>query len=485
VNAIAIVVAAVAVIVADAPSSTTAPAAVRPLTLGDVWNSVEAHHPTIAVAAAEAAAARGEQLAQDGAFDPVVKAKTVGDVGYYPGIIADVGVDVPTTLWGTTLSGGWRGGYGDFPAYDGKLKTNDGGELRVGLLVPLLRDGAIDRRRAGVERLSLEQRVQDEAVRAARLELRRAAGLAYWEWVAAGARVDVARRALALAQTRDAQLAERARVGDVAAFEHRDNERIVAQRRARLASTERGLEKAALDLALFLRDDDGAPVVVDVARLPSLTTPAPARDDRVALVDDALRLRPDVARLRIVDEQLGVDARLADNQLLPGLSLSAGVSQDLGDSSSTPSSPTAWSAAGKTRAVPEAEVGVTFDLPVPVRQARGRVAVVQAQRTRVAAQARLLRDRVVVEVDDARSAARAAAARIAAAADEVAAAAAVEDAERVRFDAGDATMLMVNLRETATVDARLATVDAALDARRAEVALLAATAHLLDDDARP
>jgi len=472
VNVVSLVV-AVAAVVGDVP---TAP----PLSLADVWASVEAHHPTIAIAAAEAAAARGDQLAQDGAFDPVIKGKATGDAGYYPGLIADVGVDVPTSVWGATVSGGWRGGYGDFPAYDGKYKTNDGGELRLGLLLPLLRDGAIDRRRAGVERVALEQRVQEEAVRGARLELRRAAAVAYWEWVAAGARVDVARRALELARARDAQLLERARAGDVATIEHRDNERLVAQRRARVAVAERALDKAALDLALFVRDDGGAPVVVDASRLPTLTPPPARIEDRRALIDEALARRPDVVRLQIVDEQLGVDARLADNQLLPGVALVAGVSQDLGGSSSTPSSPTAWGAGDKTRAVPEAEVGVAVDLAVPFRQARGRVAVVQAQRARLAEQARLLRDRVAVEIDDAGSAARAAAARLAAATAEVDAAVDVEDAERTRFVAGDATLLTVNLREVATVDARLASIDAALEARRAEIALLAATARVLD-----
>ncbi len=470
------------VVVAVAAAAAGELSAVRPLSLAEVWSSVEDHHPTIAVAAAEAAAARGDQLAIEGAFDPVVKARATGDAGYYPGVIADVGVDVPTTLWGATVSGGWRGGYGEFPAYDGKFKTNDGGELRLGLLLPLLRDGPIDRRRAGVERIALEQRVQDEAVRGARLEMRRAAAVAYWEWVAAGARVDVAERALELARARDAQLFERARAGDVPVIEHRDNERLVAQRRARVAIAVRALEKAALDLALFLRDGDGAPVVVDAARLPPLTPPAPRVEDRRALVDEALSKRPDVARLRIVDEQLGVDARLADNQLLPGVALVAGVSQDLGGSSSPPpSSTTAWDADPKTRATPEAEIGLSVDLAVPFRQARGRIAVVQAQRARLAEQARLLRDRVVVEVDDAGSAARAAAARIEAAASEVDAATAVEVAERARFEAGDATLLTVNLREVATVDAQLAAVDAALEARRAEVALLAATARVLDD----
>ncbi len=469
----------------SSPISSALPAASAPLRLDEVWAAVEQHHPAIATALAEAAAARGELLAADGAFDPVLKARGVGDAGYYPSVTTDVGIDVPTTLWGATVSGGWRGGFGDFPTYEGKQLTNDAGEVRLGLLLPLLRDGPVDRRRATIERLGLEQRVQDEAVRLARLELRRTSALAYWEWMAAGARVDVARRALDIALARDAQLAERARAGDLALIERRDNDRLVAQRRARLVAARRALEKAALDLALFLRDAQGMPIVVDAARLSTLAVPPTPVEDRRAVVDEALDKRPDVARLRLIASQIDVDARLADNQLLPGLALQAGVSQDLGSAPAAPKSSTAWSADGKTRAVPEAEVGLSFDLPVPLRQARGRAAVVQAQKARVTEQLRLLSDRVAVEVDDARSAAQAAQERVMAATAEVEAAAAVEDAERMRFDAGDATLLTVNLREGATVDARLAAIDAALEARRAEVALLSATGRALDVAAPP
>jgi len=197
------------------------------------------------------------------------------------------------------------------------------------------------------------------------------------------------------------------------------------------------------------------------------------------VLDEARDQRPELRRQRLVVEPLGVHARLADNLLLPGLALQAGVLQDLGPSATSPSSATAWGADGKTRAVPEVKVGLSFDLPVPLRQARGRVAVAAAQRDRAAPQPRLLTDRVDIDVDDDRFAARAAAARVAAVAAEVAAAAAVEDAERARSEVSDATLLTVNLREGATVDARLTAMDAALEVRRAEVAFDAATARIL------
>lgn len=450
--------------------------------LDDVRIATERHHPTIAAALLDQAAMRGELMAGDGAFDPVVKARALGDVSYYQSGIIDVGVDVPTPLWGTTFTGGWRLGAGDFPIYDGKLKTNDGGEVRLGLLVPLLRDGAIDRRRSTIEKLTLEQRVQDEAVRAARLELLRQASFAYWEWVAAGARLTVADELLALAVTRGAQLDDRVAHGDAASVDQRDNQRLIAQRRARVAAQNRALERAAFELSLYLRDDSGAPRVVTRADLPVLEPAAAVVIDVDLARADAHERRPELRRLAIVGEQLGVDVRLAENQLLPGLSLSASVSQDIGKTSPPlSSSSSVWAPDPKTRDIPDVEVGVGFDLPVPLRQARGRIAVAEAARARLEQQRRLVGDRVSLDVDDARSAAVAAAERVAAAAAEVDAAVFVEAAERVRFDAGDSTLVVVNLREVATAEARLAAAEAGLESRRAEVALAAATARLLDD----
>ncbi len=462
--------------------------ATTPLSLEEVLARADDHHPSIAMALAERAAAMGELMVNDGAFDPVLRARALGEASYYGNAVVDVGVDVPTPLWGTTFSGGWRLGAGDFPIYDGKQKTNDWGELRLGLLLPLLRDGASDRRRAGSERATLEQGVQEQAVRLARLEIRRQAALAYWEWVAAGARLDVAEQLLRLATTRDDQLRARVAAGDVALVEQQDQARIVAQRRARLAGAVRAMEKAAFDLALFLRDaDSGAPVVVGRDRLPPIAATSSGLAPLLAvsadvLVDEARRRRPELLRLRAVRDQLEVDRRLAENQLLPALSVTAAASQDIGPTSPpNSSSSSVWHPDPDTRAVPDVDVGVVFELPVPLRQARGRLAATEAAILRLEHSTRFAVDRLTLEVEDARSAGRAAEARGAAVAAEVVAAEVVEGAERVRFEAGDSTLLFVNLREGATAEARLSVVDAALDARRAEVAIRAATGQLLDD----
>ncbi len=463
-------------------------AAVGTVELDDVLLAID-RHPAVISAGADVDAADAEAFVAEGAFDPLLRARGVGDGPTYTSLVADVGVDVPTTLWGATVSGGWRVGAGDVPIYEGKSKTNDGGELRLGLSLPLLRDGPTDRRRTTVARTALEQRVQRQARRQVRLDVARAAAFTYWEWVAAGARLAVAVDLERLALERDQQLVERARAGDVPAIDVDDNRRIVAQRRARTIAAERALQKTALELALFLRSEDGTPVTLTAASLPSLTaspSSTAASTSPATLLEDARALRPEPRRWRLVQAQLDAELALADNQLLPGLSLFAGVSQDIGPTSPPlSSSSTVWAPDPKTRALPDVDVGLVFELPIPLTQARGRRAAVEAARNRAAAQARLVDDRLALEVNDALSAAAAAAARLAAAEAEVSAAATAEAGEVDRYVAGDSTLFLVNQREQQTAEARLNLIEATADARRAEVASSAAAGRLLppeDDD---
>ena len=172
---------------------------------------------------------------------------------------------------------------------------------------------------------------------------------------------------------------------------------------------------------------------------------------------------------------------LAENQFLPGLSLGAGVSQDFGPTSAPlSSSSSVWNPDPKTRALPDLDVSLVFELPVPLSQARGRLATVVASQNRLGHQRQLLLDRVSLELADVDNAASIAVGRLLQARREVDAAVVVEEAERARFAAGDSNLFLVNQREQASAEARQAVIDAVVDGRKAEVARLAATGVLAD-----
>ena len=97
-----------------------------PLTLEEVLAALDDRNPAIGGAKQEFAAAKGEALAADGAFDPKWKTKAEWEaVGYYRNVIVDTSIEQPTRFRGVTLFGGYRIGQGKFPVYDYKYFIGD------------------------------------------------------------------------------------------------------------------------------------------------------------------------------------------------------------------------------------------------------------------------------------------------------------------------------------------------------------------------
>lgn len=454
-------------------ASSDAPLVERPtvensLSLGEVLSSADALFPSLTAARADVDAANAEVLSADGAFDPLWKTSATGvPVSGYPQVRVDTAIEVPTPLWGARFFGGYRYGTGKFQSYYGGRETWTGGELRAGAAVPLLRNGPIDRRRANQARAELAREIAGLSVEQQRLELARMATVRYWEWVAAGRKRDIAKALLHIATERDAQLRTRAGVGDVAQFDQQDNQRALVQREQLVVSAQRSLDQASFELSLYLRDENGDPVMPDASRLPT-SLPHPVAPELPAPAD-VLARRPDYQRMVNQKKQTEVELRYAKNQLLPALDIAGVVSKDLGVSPR----PEADSL-GK----PELEISALLEVPLLYRAPIGRMRAAEAALAKVNAQLRLAADRVTVDLRDAKNALDAATQRIDWARQEVEVSRKLEAGERKRFDLGDSTQFLVNLREQTTVEAQLREVDAVLDAHRARATLLAASAQL-------
>ncbi|WP_404365654.1 TolC family protein [Corallococcus coralloides] len=436
----------------------------RPLTLEEVLDSTATHFPLIEAARQDAESARMELLAAQGGFDPELKARAAAfPLGPYTYSRLEAMVQQPTPYHGATVFGGWRRGDGEIPPYYGNLETLSAGELRAGVTVPLWRNGPVDRRRATLERARLGRGAAELSVRQAVLESSRQAAHRYWDWVAAGRRRAIAVELLEFARVRDAQLAQRVRKGDLAAFELTDNQRALAQRESQVVAAERLLTQAALELGLYLRGADGQPVPLRPERLPegfpSMDAPPPAPEP----LDDVLARRPDVTRLEAQAAQQRVEARFAANQQAPLIDVTVAAAQDLG------------SGPARLRKT-ELEVGVVLDVPVLNRVAQGRDGSARAAVSRLEAQLRLQRERAAVEVGDARAALDAARSRVLLARRESAAARELAVGERTRLLQGDSSLLIVNLREQTAAEAQVREVDALAEYFKVAATLRAALA---------
>lgn len=423
------------------------------LTLNEVLQSVERHFPQLNAARAEQEAAQGEALSARGAFDPLLRVRGSGvAAGYYRSGRLDAVIEQPTPLWGTTLFAGYRLGLGSFPDYEGKQETNSGGELRAGVQIPLLRNGQSDRRRANIERAEQGRVIADKTLEQQKWELMRIASHRYFDWMAAHQRLAVARNLLAIAERRDAQFKRRLEQGDVSRIDRIDNQRIIEQRRGFLLSQQRAVENTSIELSLYMRGEDGKALErLDGYSAPDFAAPRPPNE--AALSEDiarAVSVRPEIARFKAQSLQNDAELRFSRNQLLPGLDLTVGVSKDLG--------------AGLYQRMPtELEVGLSFDLPLLLRASRGKLAAIR----RLDLQARFAEERIRADVKDAFSALRTAYERLKVVTEELALSSEVEQAERQKFEAGDSSLIFVNLREQTTAETALKKIEAQTDQEKA------------------
>jgi len=437
-----------------------------PLTLEEVVDATARRFPLVLAAEKERDIALGELQAARGGFDPTLKAKLMGEpYGYYRYLHVDTWIEAPTPLWGTTFFAGYRYFYGSVPVYDGKLVTSTLGELRAGFNVPLLRNGPIDRRRAGLQRAEIGKSAAELVARQGLLDAVRTASLRYWDWVAAGRRLGVQETLLRLATTRDSALEARVKQGDLPAIERTDNTRAIVQRESALVAARRAVEQAAIELGLYTRDARGVSAAPPASRLPS-TMPDPFELPAAQVEADtaaAIERRPEAKRLEAQRAQTAVDLKLAKNQLWPALDFTAQVSQDFGEVRELARSQT------------EIEGGLFLEVPIPNRAALGRIKATQAQLARTDRQAELARDRILADVRDALSAMRASRERVSVTRREVALARELERAERQKFDLGDSTLIFVNLREQQSAEAALREIDALADFHKAYATYLWAT----------
>jgi outer membrane protein TolC len=432
-------------------------------------------HPSLTVGTSAVDAARSSMTAAESLFDTLIGARgSVTPLGYYPSWRLETSVEQLTPWWGMAVFGGYRLGIGDFASYYGDRATLNGGELQVGVRVPLLRDRRIDRARAGRDQATLGIEAADAALQIEQLRLARLASEAYWRWVGALERYRIADELLQIALERDTWLGARVQAGAIAAIEQTENQRAVLERQSRLVSAQRELERASIALSLFWRSDEGVPQVPSQGggtppQWPELESMASAEQ----YLEQATALRPEFARLVAQQQRARVAAELARNNVQPRLDGSIAVSQDMG---------TRPNDLVDSNAPTVLDASLSFSLPVQRRLARSEQQAAEAELLRVEAELQQLSERLQTEVLDSLSAFDRAMERVRLAEQSVQVAEALVLGERQRFDAGATTLFFVNLREQAAAEAQEGLVAARVEVGLAIAQLRTTVGWLLPQD---
>ncbi|MQA30746.1 MAG: hypothetical protein GEU82_13070, partial [Luteitalea sp.] len=347
--------------------------------------------------------------------------------------------------------------------------------LGFDLRQPLMRSRNIDSARLGLRLTAIDRDRSMAEVRAQAAETLAAVERAYWTLVAARRELEVRRESVALAEQQRAETEVRVAARTVAASdvaqpiaeaERRRGEWYAAQERAARA------ERALKLLIVSGSDDPLWSAALDPVDRPEIQ---PAAVDVNLALADAQRHRPELEALGagVAAEELQVS--LALDMLRPRLDLvgsytTRGLAGSrnpdvlaLGGAPTTLPEPlsggaaTSWAALLNNR-FPDLSVGLSFELPLGRREARGQIGAAQAARRQATARLASLRDRIEIEVRDAVTAVETAAGRVDAARAGLRAAETQLRAEQDRFTAGVTTNFFVLTRQAELAVAQLAEV---------------------------
>ena len=366
---------------------------------------------------------------------------------------------------GIKLFAGSRFNVGSVKAPDSQ--TGAGGEYQFGVKVPLLRDFGINAKSAGERQALLGEPLAREQFRRTRLDTLAQAGVSYWDWVAAGQRLSVARDLLRVAEVRADATQKRADLGDLPRVDALEARQEVERRRGALIKAERDVQKAGFKLALYRFAPDGSrlplPTESEVPGEAALPAPqAEARETQTAVRQAALATRPEVPANDLQQRIVRVDRDLAQNDRKPNIDLVWNPGADTG-----------------SRGIGDTlKAGILFSLPLERRDATGRRDEANFKLTKLQQDAALLSVQIRTEVDDAVSAVNLGVERYNAAVRELELARQVESREQDRLRLGEGTLFLLNQRERATAEAAGRVIDIRAEYYQAVLSLQVAGAQL-------
>jgi outer membrane protein TolC len=319
----------------------------------------------------------------------------------------------------------WGGGSYGIGFNNARLATNNvfanfnpsyNATITASYTQPILRGFRIDNTRQQLEVSLINREISEESVRATVAQTVANVRNAYWDLVFARSSVDVARRALALAERLVADNEARVEVGTLAPLDIVQAQAEAATRRQTLAAAEATASTADLALKRFLVNGTEdliwrqEIVPVDV---PSLEPPP---TDVEAAVRRAIAERTDVATSRKNLETNDVNMRFFKNQSLPALDFNASYgAQGLGGTSYIRSGsglgstvigtiPGGYSDALafiRDRTFPTWNLSMTLSYPIMGNQAESQYARARVQRQQAQTRLRALEVQIAAEVANA------------------------------------------------------------------------------------
>lgn len=443
----------------------------KKLKLESLLSIVDNNFPGLMAADAERRIATAKRLETQGAFDP-----TLTSVNEYLRVqdIVNAGVGKNAvhnepqlsllTRSGVKLYGRVR--YNPNDAKTPFLPTGLGGEYSGGGTVPLARGLGINEATAAERQAKIGEPLAAQNYKTVRLNMMFEAAAAYWDWMAAAKKIDIAQEILQIAERRAEFVKEGTALGDLPHIDYAEAQQEVQRRKGDLFKMQREFQKSTFKLGLFV----WSPSAGDRSPLPTLANvpdklPVPtdiSAIDSTRAIELAMNDRPELKAIKYQQDIASVELRLARNMLLPTVNANFYNGADT----------------GRNGIGFVTKGSVEFNFPLRMRNARGKTQSAQIKLEKISYEQRLLKQRVELQVMDAMSNLAALYERYLAAVQEVEQSRILEKGEQDRYYLGDSTLFVVNRRERDRAEAENKLVDVQSEYWQAVAGLRAATAQL-------
>lgn len=365
------------------------------LQLSDVVASIYRAFPLIEIARLQELVARGEVQSATGAWDTKIEYYSLNQpLGFYETYRNGIGV-ARQTWYGGYIGAGYRIGRGTFEPWYKERETNNGGEFKVAIAQPLLQGRAIDPQRVELFQANLRRQAVGPEVQFQLLVASRDAAFAYWDWVEQGNSMLALEGLLNLALRRKTELEIELEAKRGTEFRVRVNNVQIYDRQIRVNYARMKFRDASYKLALFLRDENGEPLVPPMEWLPR-TFPSIVEipmDSIEQSLSDALVARPELALINYDIQQTRWDLALARNQTLPQVDMTIQGAQDMGPRVS----------ASNDKGEYELEAGIIGGVPIQRNKAFGKIQSLNGKLSQLAQKQEFFRNKVFSELNQARN----------------------------------------------------------------------------------
>ncbi len=422
------------------------------LPLESVLRSTREQAPKVLASLEKVIAARENIRASEGAFDSSVNLSYYKrNGGYYPGETFKGKIEKPLPVFGAKVYAGYKKSSGSFPDYEGDALTLDEGQAMAGLSFNLLRNFSIDDKRLKLAISKIDLSQSEWLNKETMMKLQKEASIAYWNWVAAGHKLRVAKDLLQLAQKRQVAFVKRIKKGDLARLYAVENEQYIVKRKTKVEKAKAYFTVAGYYLSLYYRDAEGNPILSFDKNLPGLedmeNTPIKNKD---LPLDELKDKNFTLNALKMEIETAKQNVEFFNSRGLPDLKVKYEVLRDYGDGS-------------KTLQGTDHKILVGMDIPLERNLINGKRSAARAKQRVLNHEYRLMRDKLRMRLLQLRTKLEASLNIIKNTKREVALGEELEKGERKKFSSGASDFFVVNLREQNTFAARFKRIEALLD----------------------